>query len=113
MDDDAPNEAFAELKTGSVGGWGLAQIAAGTGLAVYAMWVGVLQPGFRKVPLKLQVSSMTNKSFLCCSACASFSENLSEIHLPGPIHSCKQNSSGQCNETAERSTRKPCGFRVW
>lgn len=55
MDDDAPNQAFAELKTGSVGGWGLAQIAAGTGLAVYAMWVGVLQPGFRKVPLKLQV----------------------------------------------------------
>lgn len=66
MDDDAPNQAFAELKTGSVGGWGLAQIAAGTGLAVYAMWVGVLQPGFRKVPLKLQVLSMTNKSFLCC-----------------------------------------------
>lgn len=55
MDDDAPNEAFAELKAGSVGGWGLAQIAAGTGLAVYAMWVGVLQPGFRRVPLKLQV----------------------------------------------------------
>lgn len=55
MDDDAPNQAFADLKTGSVGGWGLAQIAAGTGLAVYAMWVGVLQPGFRKVPLKLQV----------------------------------------------------------
>lgn len=70
MDDDAPNQAFAELKTGSeVGWWGLAQIAAGTGLAVYAMWVGALQPGFRKVPLKLQVLSMTIKFFMCCCAC--------------------------------------------
>uniref|UniRef100_A0A8C6U4J8 Adenine nucleotide translocase lysine methyltransferase n=1 Tax=Neogobius melanostomus TaxID=47308 RepID=A0A8C6U4J8_9GOBI len=34
---------------------GVAQIAAGTGLAVYAMWVGILQPGFRRIPLKLQV----------------------------------------------------------
>eukprot|EP00064_Thunnus_orientalis_P015372 superscaffoldBa00002838_g15424 len=55
MDDDAPNEAFAELKTRQLGGWDVAQIAAGTGLAVYAMWVGILQPGFRKVPLRLQV----------------------------------------------------------
>ncbi|XP_049416980.1 adenine nucleotide translocase lysine N-methyltransferase [Epinephelus fuscoguttatus] len=55
MDDDAPDEVFAELKTRPLGGWGIAQIAAGTGLAVYAMWVGVLQPGFRKVPLRLQV----------------------------------------------------------
>lgn len=61
MDDDAPNQAFVELKTGSLGAWGLAQIAVGTGLAVYAMWVGVLQPGFRKVPLKLQVLSIINK----------------------------------------------------
>ncbi|KAM4535211.1 adenine nucleotide translocase lysine N-methyltransferase [Fundulus diaphanus] len=38
-----------------IGGWGVLQIAAGTGLAVYAMWAGVLQPGFRKVPLRLQV----------------------------------------------------------
>lgn len=55
MDDDTPDEVFAELKTRHLGGWGVAQIAAGTGLAVYAMWVGILQPGFRKVPLKLQV----------------------------------------------------------
>ncbi|KAM9391730.1 uncharacterized protein KZ484_003266 [Pholidichthys leucotaenia] len=55
MDDDSPNEDFAELKTRPIGGWGIAQIAAGTGLAVYAMWVGILQPGFRKVPLRLQV----------------------------------------------------------
>lgn len=55
MVDDTPDEAFAELKTRNLGVWGVAQIAAGTGLAVYAMWVGILQPGFRKVPLKLQV----------------------------------------------------------
>ena len=55
MDDDTSDEIFAELKTGRLGGWGVAQIAAGTGLAVYAMWVGILQPGFRKVPLRLQV----------------------------------------------------------
>ncbi|XP_026206447.1 adenine nucleotide translocase lysine N-methyltransferase isoform X2 [Anabas testudineus] len=55
MDDDTPDEVFAELKTTNLGIWGVAQIAAGTGLAVYAMWAGILQPGFRKVPLKLQV----------------------------------------------------------
>ncbi|XP_070703379.1 adenine nucleotide translocase lysine N-methyltransferase [Pempheris klunzingeri] len=55
MDDDAPDEVFAELKSKHLGGWGVAQIAAGTGLAVYAVWVGILQPGFRKVPLRLQV----------------------------------------------------------
>ncbi|XP_061604559.1 adenine nucleotide translocase lysine N-methyltransferase [Phyllopteryx taeniolatus] len=55
MDDDAPDNAFAELKTRDLRFWDVAQIAAGTGLAVYAMWVAVLQPGFRKVPLRLQV----------------------------------------------------------
>uniref|UniRef100_A0A8C6U144 Adenine nucleotide translocase lysine methyltransferase n=1 Tax=Neogobius melanostomus TaxID=47308 RepID=A0A8C6U144_9GOBI len=54
MDDDAA-ETFAELNTKSIGLSGVAQIAAGTGLAVYAMWVGILQPGFRRIPLKLQV----------------------------------------------------------
>nr|XP_057905704.1 adenine nucleotide translocase lysine N-methyltransferase isoform X2 [Doryrhamphus excisus] len=55
MDEDSPDEVLAELKTRDLSGWDVAQIAAGTGLAVYAMWVGVLQPGFRKVPLRLQV----------------------------------------------------------
>ncbi|XP_078125960.1 adenine nucleotide translocase lysine N-methyltransferase [Sander vitreus] len=55
MDDNGPDKVFAELKTRDIGGWGVAQIAAGSGLAVYAMWVGILQPGFRKVPLRLQV----------------------------------------------------------
>ncbi|RVE69382.1 hypothetical protein OJAV_G00077160 [Oryzias javanicus] len=55
MDDDAPDEVLAQIKERQLGVWGVAQIAVGTGLAVYAMWVGILQPGFRKVPLKLQV----------------------------------------------------------
>ncbi|XP_011602096.1 adenine nucleotide translocase lysine N-methyltransferase [Takifugu rubripes] len=55
MDDDTSEQAFAELQSRNLGGWGLAQIGFGTGLAIYAMWVGILQPGFRKVPLKLQV----------------------------------------------------------
>ncbi|XP_029996932.1 adenine nucleotide translocase lysine N-methyltransferase [Sphaeramia orbicularis] len=55
MADDSPDEAFAEFKSRPLGIWGVAQLAAGTGLAVYAMWVGILQPGFRKVPLRLQV----------------------------------------------------------
>lgn len=55
MDDNTPEEGFSEFKNGQLGLCGVAQIAAGTGLAVYAMWVGILQPGFRKVPLKLQV----------------------------------------------------------
>uniref|UniRef100_A0A8D3C0I4 Adenine nucleotide translocase lysine methyltransferase n=1 Tax=Scophthalmus maximus TaxID=52904 RepID=A0A8D3C0I4_SCOMX len=55
MDGDTPEEFLAELKTRHLGAWGVAQIAAGTGLAVYAMWAGILQPGFRKVPLRLQV----------------------------------------------------------
>lgn len=55
MDEDTPDEVLAELKSRPLGGWGVAQIALGTGLSVYAMWVGILQPGFRKVPLRLQV----------------------------------------------------------
>ncbi|KAM9780040.1 adenine nucleotide translocase lysine N-methyltransferase [Neosynchiropus ocellatus] len=55
MDDDGPEEIFNELKPKELKFWDVAQIAVGTGLAVYAMWAGILQPGFRKVPLKLQV----------------------------------------------------------
>ncbi|XP_031718127.1 adenine nucleotide translocase lysine N-methyltransferase [Anarrhichthys ocellatus] len=55
MDDDAPDEALADFKTRPLGGWGVAQIAAASGLTVYAIWVGIVQPGFRKVPLRQQV----------------------------------------------------------
>lgn len=34
-------------------------------------------------------------------------------NLSGAIHSCKQRSSRQCDETAQRSHWKPCRFRVW
>ena len=55
MDQDTPDEVVAEFKDRRLGAWGIFQITAGTGLAVYAMWAGVLMPGFRKVPLRLQV----------------------------------------------------------
>ncbi|XP_072298204.1 adenine nucleotide translocase lysine N-methyltransferase [Eucyclogobius newberryi] len=59
MDDDcSTSEVFAELKNRSLSVSDVAQMAAGSGLAVYAMWVGILQPGFRRVPLKLQVPYM-------------------------------------------------------
>ncbi|KAA8578357.1 hypothetical protein FQN60_003660, partial [Etheostoma spectabile] len=40
--DDGPDEVFTELKTRDIGGWGVAQIAAGSGLAVYAMWLSYI-----------------------------------------------------------------------
>lgn len=55
MDDDTQEEILTQFKEKRFGGWGLLQLTAGTGLAVYAMWAGVLMPGFRRVPLKLQV----------------------------------------------------------
>ncbi|XP_066498776.1 adenine nucleotide translocase lysine N-methyltransferase [Hoplias malabaricus] len=55
MEDDVQEETLAQLKEKRLGGWGILQLAAGTGLAVYAVWAGVLMPGFRRVPLKLQV----------------------------------------------------------
>ncbi|XP_077415975.1 adenine nucleotide translocase lysine N-methyltransferase [Vanacampus margaritifer] len=67
MDDDAPDDVFAEFKTRELRSWDVAQIAAGTGLAVYAMWVGVLQPGFRKVPLRLQVPYIPASSAQVCN----------------------------------------------
>ncbi|XP_035254004.1 adenine nucleotide translocase lysine N-methyltransferase [Anguilla anguilla] len=55
MDGDTPEEVLAEFKERRFGGWGILQLTAGTGLAVYAVWAGLLMPGFRRVPLKLQV----------------------------------------------------------
>ncbi|XP_051877096.1 adenine nucleotide translocase lysine N-methyltransferase [Pristis pectinata] len=51
--DDSEGEAI--LKNQSVGGWGLLQIAGCTGLTAYVVWAGILMPGFRRVPLRLQV----------------------------------------------------------
>lgn len=63
MDDDTSDLAFAELKTRHPGMWGVARKAVGSGLAVYALWVGIVHPGFRKVPLKLQVRSKSSEHF--------------------------------------------------
>ncbi|XP_072416060.1 adenine nucleotide translocase lysine N-methyltransferase isoform X1 [Chiloscyllium punctatum] len=54
MDQD-DSEGEAELRKQSVGGWGLLQIAGCTGLTAYVVWAGILMPGFRRVPLRLQV----------------------------------------------------------
>uniref|UniRef100_A0A8C3HQI2 Adenine nucleotide translocase lysine methyltransferase n=1 Tax=Chrysemys picta bellii TaxID=8478 RepID=A0A8C3HQI2_CHRPI len=55
MDPDDIEELAMEFQGKTIGGWGLVQLAAGTGFAAYVMWAGVLMPGFRRVPLKLQV----------------------------------------------------------
>nr|XP_045017674.1 adenine nucleotide translocase lysine N-methyltransferase isoform X2 [Jaculus jaculus] len=55
MEHDDPGEALAELRERRLGALELLQAAAGSGLAVYAVWALLLQPGFRRVPLRLQV----------------------------------------------------------
>ncbi|XP_067162398.1 adenine nucleotide translocase lysine N-methyltransferase isoform X2 [Apteryx mantelli] len=55
MDAEELEELARRLQGRALGGWGLLQLAAGTGLAAYAVWAAVLMPGFRRVPLRLQV----------------------------------------------------------
>ncbi|KAJ7305738.1 hypothetical protein JRQ81_010104 [Phrynocephalus forsythii] len=55
MDPDDAEEVAAALRGKSGGPWALVQMAAGTGLMAYLVWAGVLMPGFRRVPLRLQV----------------------------------------------------------
>ncbi|XP_012593302.1 adenine nucleotide translocase lysine N-methyltransferase isoform X2 [Microcebus murinus] len=55
MEQDDPAEALRELREQRLGALELLQLAAGSGLAAYAVWALVLQPGFRRVPLRLQV----------------------------------------------------------
>ncbi|XP_037360509.1 adenine nucleotide translocase lysine N-methyltransferase [Talpa occidentalis] len=55
MEQDDPAEALTELRGRQLGAWELLQAAAGSGLAAYAVWALLLQPGFRRVPLRLQV----------------------------------------------------------
>ncbi|XP_025272914.1 adenine nucleotide translocase lysine N-methyltransferase isoform X1 [Canis lupus baileyi] len=55
MEPDEPGEALTELRERRLGALGLLQAAAGSGLAAYAVWALLLQPGFRAVPLRLQV----------------------------------------------------------
>lgn len=56
MEDDIQEEVRSQFKDRGLGGWQILQLTAGSGLALYAVWAGVLMPGFRRVPLKLQVS---------------------------------------------------------
>ncbi|XP_075035211.1 adenine nucleotide translocase lysine N-methyltransferase isoform X2 [Mixophyes fleayi] len=58
MDEDGAQQVASELEGRQIGGWGLLQIAGCTGLTAYSVWAFVLMPGFRKVPLKLQVPYM-------------------------------------------------------
>ncbi|KAI2576239.1 adenine nucleotide translocase lysine methyltransferase [Homo sapiens] len=55
MEQDDPVEALTELRERRLGALELLQAAAGSGLAAYAVWALLLQPGFRRVPLRLQV----------------------------------------------------------
>ncbi|XP_012997240.1 adenine nucleotide translocase lysine N-methyltransferase isoform X4 [Cavia porcellus] len=55
MEHDDPAEALTELRERRLGALELLQVAAGSGLAAYAVWALLLQPGFRRVPLRLQV----------------------------------------------------------
>ncbi|KAA0706153.1 Exportin-6 [Triplophysa tibetana] len=66
MEDDVQQEFLSEFKEKQLGGWQILQLTAGTGLAVYAVWAGVIMPGFRRVPLKLQVPYMpASRSQVC------------------------------------------------
>lgn len=58
MDEDGAQEVVSALEGKPLGVWGLLQIAGCTGLTAYSVWALVLMPGFRKVPLKLQVPYM-------------------------------------------------------
>lgn len=55
MDHDEPAEALTALSERRLGLLELLQTAAGSGLAAYTVWALLLQPGFRRVPLRLQV----------------------------------------------------------
>ncbi|XP_008854361.2 protein N-lysine methyltransferase FAM173A isoform X1 [Nannospalax galili] len=55
MEHDDPTEALTDLQERRLGMPELLQVAAGSGLAAYAVWALLLQPGFRRVPLRLQV----------------------------------------------------------
>lgn len=55
MEQDDPAEALTELRERRLSPFELLQVAAGSGLAAYAVWALLLQPGFRRVPLRLQV----------------------------------------------------------
>ncbi|ELK28432.1 Protein FAM173A [Myotis davidii] len=54
MEQDDPAEALTELRERKPSRLELLQVAAGSGLAACPVWALLLQPGFRRVPLRLQ-----------------------------------------------------------
>ncbi|NXF98244.1 F173A methyltransferase, partial [Eubucco bourcierii] len=49
-------EAVRELSgLSQLGGWGLLELAVASGVAAWGTWATLLMPGFRRVPLRLQV----------------------------------------------------------
>ncbi|XP_069503110.1 adenine nucleotide translocase lysine N-methyltransferase isoform X2 [Ambystoma mexicanum] len=62
MNQDDLEDSRSQLQGQSVGGWGLLKMAGCCGLASYAVWAVILMPGFRRVPLKLQVPYMPASS---------------------------------------------------
>ncbi|XP_077172497.1 adenine nucleotide translocase lysine N-methyltransferase isoform X3 [Paroedura picta] len=63
MDPEDAEQLASEMRGKTIDGWALLQFATGTGLAAYVVWAGVLMPGFRKVPLKLQVLEAHRRGF--------------------------------------------------
>ncbi|XP_049990870.1 adenine nucleotide translocase lysine N-methyltransferase isoform X2 [Alexandromys fortis] len=55
MDHDDPAEALTAVRERRPSLLELLQVATGSGLVAYTVWALLLQPGFRRVPLKLQV----------------------------------------------------------
>ncbi|KAK2533482.1 Fam173a [Columba guinea] len=54
--DMEPEElVWGQPERGTLGGWGLLELAVASGVAAWATWATLLMPGFRRVPLRLQV----------------------------------------------------------
>lgn len=62
MDHDDPAEALTAVRERRPSLLELLQVATGSGLVAYTVWALLLQPGFRRVPLKLQVRRGTKTS---------------------------------------------------
>ncbi|XP_072734060.1 adenine nucleotide translocase lysine N-methyltransferase isoform X2 [Ciconia boyciana] len=56
MEPEEPGEAAGGRPGGeALGGRGLLELAVASGVAAWATWAALLMPGFRRVPLRLQV----------------------------------------------------------
>ncbi|OPJ87635.1 protein FAM173A isoform B [Patagioenas fasciata monilis] len=56
MEPGEPEEpVWGQAERGALGGWELLELAVASGVAAWATWATLLMPGFRRVPLRLQV----------------------------------------------------------